>query len=117
MRGKLDKKRLRIVLYEGRGAEPLDDTQRLETLTALLESGHTITRPLPNGGVAAPLYAHLATSRSQPSVCLYRTWARHSTPTQSSTIPIDEITRHASARLRGADHRTHRQGHRPDAGG
>ena len=48
MSGKLDGKRLRIVLYEGEGSEPLDDQVRLDTLVALLEEGHPVTRPAAN---------------------------------------------------------------------
>ncbi len=54
MTGKLDGKRLRIVLYEGRGSRPLDDERRLETLVALLEDGHPVTRSSGNGAVSAP---------------------------------------------------------------
>lgn len=43
MSGKLDGKRLRIVIYEGEGSQPLDDDRRLETLVALLEEGHPVT--------------------------------------------------------------------------
>ncbi len=43
MSGKLDGKRLRIVLYEGKGSRPLDDERKLETLVALLEEGHPVS--------------------------------------------------------------------------
>ena len=43
MSGKLDGKRLRIVLYEGEGSRPLDDERKLETLVALLEEGHPVS--------------------------------------------------------------------------
>ena len=35
---------LRVVLYEGPGAEPLPDTLRLATITGLLERGYSVTR-------------------------------------------------------------------------
>ena len=54
MTGKLDGKRLRIVLFEGRGSRPLDDERRLETLVALLDDGHPVTRSSGNGAVSAP---------------------------------------------------------------
>ena len=41
---------LRVVLYEGEGAAPLDD--RLATMTALLERGYAVTRSLSRGAVA-----------------------------------------------------------------
>jgi NAD-dependent dihydropyrimidine dehydrogenase PreA subunit len=48
MKGRLDRRRLRIVLHEGRGSRPLDDHRRVQTLVALLEDGHPVTR-LPAG--------------------------------------------------------------------
>ena len=51
MTGKLDGKRLRIVLYEGRDSQPLDDDRRLETLVALLEDGHCVTQSADTGAV------------------------------------------------------------------
>ena len=55
MSGKLDGKRLRIVLYEGEGTQPLDEGERLATITALLEDGHKVTRTPVNGvGAVAP---------------------------------------------------------------
>lgn len=53
MTSKLDAKRLRIILYEGPGSRPLPDSQRLETLQALLEDGHAISRPASSGSVMA----------------------------------------------------------------
>jgi NAD-dependent dihydropyrimidine dehydrogenase PreA subunit len=50
---KLDGKRLRIVLYEGDGAEPLEPQRRFETLLGLLEDGHSVTRAAPGGTVAS----------------------------------------------------------------
>ena len=55
MSGKLDGKRLRIVIYEGEGAQPMDEGARLATITALLEDGHKITRTSVDGaGAVAP---------------------------------------------------------------
>ncbi len=45
MRGQLDKKRVRVVLYEGAGAQALEADRRHDTLLALLESGHAVTVP------------------------------------------------------------------------
>ena len=50
---KLDGKRLRIVLYEGDGAEPLEPQRRFETLLGLLEDGHSVTRAAPGGTVVS----------------------------------------------------------------
>ncbi len=44
---------LRVVLYEGTGAEPLDTADRFSTLTALLEHGFAVTRSVPGGQVAS----------------------------------------------------------------
>jgi Pyruvate/2-oxoacid:ferredoxin oxidoreductase delta subunit len=43
---------LRIVLYEGNGAEPLEAGERLAMLTTLLERGYAVTRAGGNGQVA-----------------------------------------------------------------
>ena len=43
-RGKLGSSRLRIVLYEDAGSGAFDPDQRLDTLVALLEDGHPVTR-------------------------------------------------------------------------
>jgi Pyruvate/2-oxoacid:ferredoxin oxidoreductase delta subunit len=43
---------LRVVLYEGAGAETLEPGQRLAALTALLERGYAVTRTTTRGGVA-----------------------------------------------------------------
>jgi len=51
--GKLDGKRVRIVLYEGSGSRPLSDEQRFDAMVALLEDGHPVTRPAPGHQVAA----------------------------------------------------------------
>jgi Pyruvate/2-oxoacid:ferredoxin oxidoreductase delta subunit len=47
-----DEKTLRIVLYEGEGAEPMETVQRLETLSALLEGGFAVTCTRSRGPVA-----------------------------------------------------------------
>ena len=39
-----DQSTLRIVLYEGEGAQPLDGSERFAALTSLLERGYSITR-------------------------------------------------------------------------
>src|ERR1041385_7956086 len=43
---------LRVVLYEGAGAQPLDDADRFAALTTLLERGFSVTRTLAGGRVA-----------------------------------------------------------------
>ena len=43
---------LRVVLYEGIGAQPLGDGDRFNTLTALLERGFAVTRAVSGGRVA-----------------------------------------------------------------
>jgi Pyruvate/2-oxoacid:ferredoxin oxidoreductase delta subunit len=43
---------LRVVLYEGNGAQSLDPQQRFDAVTALLERGYTITRANGNRRVA-----------------------------------------------------------------
>jgi NAD-dependent dihydropyrimidine dehydrogenase PreA subunit len=42
----------RLVLYEGRGTRPLEAERRHTLLVELLEAGHPVTRPAPNGHVA-----------------------------------------------------------------
>lgn len=44
--------RVRLILYEGPGAKPLDDDRRTEVLTSLLEAGHSIACPSDSGSVA-----------------------------------------------------------------
>src|ERR1041385_9076891 len=43
---------LRIVLYEGADAQPLDSTDRFSALAALLEKGFAVTRAVAGGRVA-----------------------------------------------------------------
>jgi Pyruvate/2-oxoacid:ferredoxin oxidoreductase delta subunit len=43
----------RVVLYEGEGANPLDDSQRSAILRALLDKGHRVTSVRKGGNVAA----------------------------------------------------------------
>ena len=45
---------IRVVLYEGAGAEPLDPSARFSTMTALLERGFAVTRAGQNRAVAPP---------------------------------------------------------------
>ncbi len=47
-----DQTTLRIVLYEGNGAQPLEISDRFAALTALLEKGFAVTRVGGDGGVA-----------------------------------------------------------------
>jgi len=42
---------LRVILYEGPGAQPLEDARRLELTTTLLEAGYPVTRPTDAGSV------------------------------------------------------------------
>ena len=44
--------RMRVVLYEGPGATPLEDERRFELVSALLEAGYPLTRPASGGSVA-----------------------------------------------------------------
>ena len=53
MGAKLETKRVRVVLYEGEGATALDATQRFETMRALLEDGHPVTRAAAGGTVSS----------------------------------------------------------------
>lgn len=48
----IDQQTLRIVMYEGAGAQPLEDEQRFNALTALLENGFAVTRAVENGTVS-----------------------------------------------------------------
>jgi Pyruvate/2-oxoacid:ferredoxin oxidoreductase delta subunit len=50
---------VRVVLYEGTGAEPLSPDQRLRTVTALLERGFPVTRAGEERPVAPPDRAHV----------------------------------------------------------
>ena len=47
-----DQSTLRIVLYEGDGAQPLDAGERFTALTTLLERGYAVTRTTTQGRVA-----------------------------------------------------------------
>ncbi len=47
-----DQSTLRVVLYEGDGAQPLEAHDRVATFTALLEKGFAVTRSTPGGRVA-----------------------------------------------------------------
>jgi Pyruvate/2-oxoacid:ferredoxin oxidoreductase delta subunit len=47
-----DQSTLRVVLYEGEGAQPLDAHERFTAMTALLERGHAVTRTTTQGAVA-----------------------------------------------------------------
>jgi Pyruvate/2-oxoacid:ferredoxin oxidoreductase delta subunit len=47
-----DQTTLRIVLYEGEGAQPLEPAARFDTLQALLQSGYAVTRTTTRGSVA-----------------------------------------------------------------
>lgn len=44
-KGRLDERRLRVVLYEGPGAEPLEASACAELMAAMLAAGHPVTRP------------------------------------------------------------------------
>jgi Pyruvate/2-oxoacid:ferredoxin oxidoreductase delta subunit len=47
-----DQSTLRVVLYEGEGAQALDANERFTALTALLERGYAVTRTTTQGSVA-----------------------------------------------------------------
>ena len=47
-----DQSTLRVVLYEGEGAQALDANERFTSLTALLERGYAVTRTTTQGQVA-----------------------------------------------------------------
>ncbi len=47
-----DQSILRVVLYEGEGAQPLEAQERFATLSALLEKGYSVTRAIAGGRVA-----------------------------------------------------------------
>ena len=47
-----DQSTLRVVLYEGDGAQPLDAGERFTALTTLLERGYAVTRTTTQGSVA-----------------------------------------------------------------
>lgn len=52
MKGRLKSRRLRVVLFEGEGSQPLPDADRFATMQALLEDGHAVTRSTGAGEVA-----------------------------------------------------------------
>ncbi len=54
-----DQTTLRIVLYEGDGAQPLADTDRYAAMTALLEKGYAVTRAARERQVAPPDHSAL----------------------------------------------------------
>ncbi len=47
-----DQSTLRVILYEGDGAQPLDASERFTAMTALLERGYAVTRTTTQGSVA-----------------------------------------------------------------
>jgi Pyruvate/2-oxoacid:ferredoxin oxidoreductase delta subunit len=47
-----DQTTLRVVLYEGAGAQPLANDERLSAITALLDKGYAVTRTTTEGSVA-----------------------------------------------------------------
>jgi Pyruvate/2-oxoacid:ferredoxin oxidoreductase delta subunit len=47
-----DQTTLRVVLYEGDGAQPLESNERFSTIAALLERGYSVTRTTTRGNVA-----------------------------------------------------------------
>ncbi len=47
-----DQSTLRVVLYEGEGAQPLTTDERFTAMTALLERGYAVTRTTTQGSVA-----------------------------------------------------------------
>ena len=49
-----DQPALRVILYEGAGAQPLDSDERFATMTALLERGFAVTRTGGERAVAPP---------------------------------------------------------------
>jgi Pyruvate/2-oxoacid:ferredoxin oxidoreductase delta subunit len=54
-----DQSTLRVVLYEGEGAEPLEAPDRFAAMTALLERGYAVTRSTAGGSVAPADHATL----------------------------------------------------------
>jgi Pyruvate/2-oxoacid:ferredoxin oxidoreductase delta subunit len=50
--GLKDQSTLRVVLYEGSGAQPLAPAERFAAMTALLEKGYSVTRSTGDGRVA-----------------------------------------------------------------
>jgi Pyruvate/2-oxoacid:ferredoxin oxidoreductase delta subunit len=54
-----DQTTLRVVLYEGIGAQPLEASERFATLTGLLEKGFAVTRVAGEGRVAPADHASL----------------------------------------------------------
>jgi Pyruvate/2-oxoacid:ferredoxin oxidoreductase delta subunit len=61
---------LRVVVYEGAGSRPLDDTVRAAALTSLLEQGYSVTRVAP--GRKAPAYGRDGLSGDGPVAVLGR---------------------------------------------
>ena len=49
-----DGRNLRVILYEGPGSTPLPDDDRYQTLSALLDNGFEVTRPVAGQDVAPP---------------------------------------------------------------
>jgi Pyruvate/2-oxoacid:ferredoxin oxidoreductase delta subunit len=47
-----EQKTLRVVLYEGQGAQPLEPADRFTAMSGLLEKGYAVTRVSPNANVA-----------------------------------------------------------------
>lgn len=47
-----DQKTIRVVLYEGAGAEPLADQDRFDAISRMLDGGYAVTRTVEGGNVA-----------------------------------------------------------------
>ncbi|MGV3773342.1 MAG: ferredoxin family protein [Verrucomicrobiales bacterium] len=47
-----DQKTIRVVLYEGAGAEPLAEDERFNAISRMLEGGYAVTRAVQGGNVA-----------------------------------------------------------------
>jgi NAD-dependent dihydropyrimidine dehydrogenase PreA subunit len=56
---RLDTRTLRVILYEGTGAEPLPVADRLQTLSALLERGYSVSCANGSGPLSPPDRSHL----------------------------------------------------------
>jgi Pyruvate/2-oxoacid:ferredoxin oxidoreductase delta subunit len=88
---------LRVVLYEGAGAQPLEDGDRFSALTALLERGFSVTRTVPDGRVAP---------HPRGSLLVLGQFANGRTPESEtglaeSTVRFEDITGFDSVRIAG----------------
>src|ERR1051325_8764494 len=82
-----DESTLRVVLYEGEGAQPFSPDERLAAMTTLLERGYSVTRTTTRGNVAPA---------DRPSLLVLGKFER-------SSLPPDDVSNGTSVRFKNLD--------------